>query len=101
MLTLEPDDAGRVEKRARTEDKGKDGSGEEMDVVPSEGEDVKLASPMSMTGVSPTGGGGGLGTGKVGMRTRSESASRWEGGAQGGLSANWTGRGRSASSLGQ
>ena len=64
-LTFDLDDAGHVEKRARTEDKGKDGSGEEMDVTPSEGEDVKLASPISMT--SPTG----LGTDRKSTRLNS------------------------------
>ena len=96
-LTLEMDDSGRSEKRARTDaDKGKDGSeglrtGEEMDVVSSEvGEDVKLSSPTSA----------GVGGNKVGSRSRSDSAPMW-GTEQGGLSANWTGRGRSGSSFGQ
>lgn len=107
-LTLETDD-GRVEKRARTEgDNVKAGTdaglrtGEEMDIVPTEaGDDIKLPSPISLTGgTSPTT--TGAGTNKVvGMRSRSDSAPMWEGAAmQGGLSANWTGRGR-GSSFGQ
>lgn len=120
-LTLDVDDDGRVEKRARTEaDKVNDGSdaglraGEEMDIVPSEvGEDVKLASPMSLSGgTSPTtsagvGMGVGMGAGGnkvVGLRSRSDSAPMWGGegsSLHGGLSANWTGRGRSGSSFGQ
>ena len=109
-LTLETDDDGRAEKRARTEgDKMKDGpdaglrSGEEMDVVPSEaGDDVKLPSPISLTGgMSPTTGTT-MGGNKVGLRSRSDSAPMWEGSSvQGGLSANWTGRGRSGNSFGQ
>jgi len=117
-LTLDMDDDGRVEKRARTEaDKVNDGSdmglrvGEEMDVMPSEvGEDVKLASPMSLTGGTPppTSAGVGMGVGPgtkvVGLRSRSDSAPMWGGegsSLHGGLSANWTGRGRSGSSFGQ
>lgn len=105
-LTLQTDDDGRVEKRARTEaEKVKDGPdaglrlGEEMDIVPCEVvEDVKLPSPMSLTGgTSPTTGTA-LGGNKVGLRSRSDSAPMWggEGGSvHGGLSANWTGRGGS------
>lgn len=109
-LTLETDGDGRLEKRARTEgDKVKDGSdmglrvGEDMDIVPSDAsEDSKLPSPISLTGSSPTTGTG-VGANKVvGLRSRSDSAPMWEGGpAQGGLSANWTGRGRSGGSFGQ
>lgn len=112
------DHDGRLEKRARTEgDTVKDGSdvgsraGEDMDIVPSEaGEDAKLPSPMSLTGgISPTTGTG-VGTNKVvGLRSRSDSAPMWGSGGvggegspvQGGLSANWMGRGRSGSSFGQ
>ena len=112
-LTLDTDDDGRAEKRARTEaDKVKDVSdaglraGEEMDVVPSDaGEDVKLPSSMSLTGGTlPTTSAGVGGTKVVGLRSRSDSAPMWGGEgslAQGGLSANWTGRGRSGSSFGQ
>ncbi|KAF8555690.1 hypothetical protein OG21DRAFT_1507455 [Imleria badia] len=96
-LTLDTDDGRRSEKRARTEgDMGNNGSeglraGEEMDIVPSDaGEDVKLASPTTNTGV---------GNRVVGLRSRSDSAPMW-GGEQNGLSANWT-RGRSGSSFGQ
>lgn len=114
-ITLTLDNDGRVEKRARTEsDRVKDGpeglrTGEEMDVVPSDaGEDAKLPSPMSLTGrTSPTSVGVGVGTGrggKVGLRSRSDSAPMWGGegsSVQGGLSANWMGRGRSGGSFGQ
>lgn len=92
----------------------KDGSGlrvgEEMDVVPCEtGEDVKLPSPISLTGgTSPTssaGAGVGMGVGMGNrLRSKSDSAPMWGGegsSVQGGLSANWAGRGRSGSSLGQ
>lgn len=115
-LTFDTSDDGRVEKRARTEsDRARDGpeglrTGEEMDVVPSDaGEDAKLPSPMSLTsGTSTTMNAGvGVGTGgggKVGLRSRSDSAPMWGGegcSVQGGLSANWMGRGRSGSSFGQ
>lgn len=103
------DSDGRVEKRARTEgDKVKDGSdaGEEMDIVPTEaGEDAKLPSPMSLTGgTSPTTSAGVGANQLVGLRSRSDSAPMWGGEGSpvhGGLSANWTGRGRSGSSFGQ
>jgi len=105
-LTLETDDM-RVEKRARTEGEnvkvGTDAglrTGEEMDIVPTEaGDDIKLSSPISLTGgSSPTT----TGTKGVGMRSRSDSAPMWDGATtlQGGLSANWTGRGR-GNSFGQ
>jgi hypothetical protein len=112
-LTLDTDDGGRAEKRARTgADKVKDASdaglraGEEMDVVPSEvGEDVKLPSSMSLTGGTPPPTSAGVGGTKVvGLRSRSDSAPMWggDGGSvHGGLSANWMGRGRSGSSFGQ
>ncbi|KAH0836803.1 HSF-type DNA-binding-domain-containing protein [Lanmaoa asiatica] len=111
-LTLETDENGRMEKRARTEsDKVKDGpdaglrAGEEMDIVPSEtGEDAKLPSPMSLTGGSSPTTGVGLGGNKVmGLRSRSDSAPMWGGEGspvQGGLSANWLGRGRNGNSFG-
>lgn len=114
-FTLDSDDDGRVEKRARTEgDKVKDGLeglrvGEEMDVVPSDVEDVKLSATMSLTSGSPTtnpgvGVGTGVGGNKMGHRSRSDSAPMWSAdgtSVQSGLSANWMGRGRSGNSFGQ
>ena len=107
-LTLDTEDNGRVEKRPRTEsdhaNDGQDGLRQDMDIVPNEaGEDVKLPSPISLTGgTSPTTATSLACNQVVGSRSRSDSAPLWEGNAvQGGLSANWTGRGRSASSFGQ